>query len=87
MYKVKILVTLRESILDPAGSAVKASLHKLGHSSVENVRIGKYIILTLKDIDMLETKVKEMCETLLANTVMEDYTFTIEEITEEEGDK
>lgn len=76
MYKVKVYVTLRESILDPTGTAVKGSLHKLGFKEVENVRIGKYIELTLESID--HDRIKAMCEKLLANTVMED--FRIEEV-------
>ena len=71
MYKVKVYVTLRESILDPAGKAVEGSLHNLGYEEVHNVRIGKYIELTVAEID--EARIKDMCEKLLANTVMEDY--------------
>jgi len=71
MYKVKVYVTLRESILDPAGTAVKGSLNKLGFDEVQSVRIGKLIELTVDKVD--ENRIKDMCEKLLANTVMEDY--------------
>ena len=71
MYKVEVYVTLRENILDPAGTAVKGSLHKLGFKEVQNVRIGKYIELNVDTVD--EDRIKEMCEKLLANTVMEDF--------------
>jgi len=76
MFKVKVYVTLRESILDPAGTAVKGSLHKLGFEEVQNVRIGKYIELTVDKVD--EAQIKAMCEKLLANTVMEDYRIEVE---------
>ncbi len=81
MYKVKVYITLRESVLDPQGSAVRSSLHALTYEEVEEVRIGKYMELTIakneKDVD---TRVKEMCEKLLANTVIEDYRYEIEEV-------
>lgn len=80
MKKVKIYVTLRESVLDPQGSAVMGSLHKMGHNQVEDVRIGKYLELMIadgeKDVDAL---VNEMCQKLLTNTVIEDYRFEVEE--------
>lgn len=80
MKKVKVYVTLRESILDPQGSAVKGSLIKMGYGEVEDLRIGKYLELTIadsaRDIDAL---VKEMCEKVLTNVVIEDYRYEIEE--------
>jgi len=80
MHKAKVFVTLRESILDPAGTAVKGSLHKLGFEEVRDARIGKYIELKLDgDLDNARERVKAMCEKLLANTVMEDFRFEIEE--------
>lgn len=80
MKKVKIYVTLRESVLDPQGSAVKGSLVNMGYKEVEDVRIGKYLELLISDTDRdIDTLVKEMCEKLLANTVIEDYRFEIEE--------
>ncbi|MGE8079751.1 phosphoribosylformylglycinamidine synthase subunit PurS [Peribacillus loiseleuriae] len=81
MYKVKVYITLRESVLDPQGTAVKSSLHSMSYDTVSDVRIGKYMELTIEknnqDIDAL---VKEMCERLLANTVIEDYRYEIEEV-------
>jgi len=80
MHKAKVFVTLRDSILDPAGTAVKGSLHKLGFEEVRDARIGKYIELKLDgDLDNARERVKAMCEKLLANTVMEDFRFEIEE--------
>jgi len=80
MFKVKVYVTLRESVLDPQGVAVKNSLHTLNFSEIEDVRIGKYMELTIAKSDRaVEEVVKEACEKLLANTVIEDYRFEIEE--------
>ncbi|MBE4907358.1 phosphoribosylformylglycinamidine synthase subunit PurS [Bacillus luteolus] len=81
MFKVKVYVTLRESVLDPQGNAVKNSLHSMEYNEVKDVRIGKYMELTIEDntreIDVI---VKEMCERLLANVVIEDYRYEVEEV-------
>ena len=80
MKKVKIYVTLRESVLDPQGSAVMGSLHKMGYGAVEDVRIGKYLELVISDdVRDIDALVNEMCHKLLTNTVIEDYRFEIEE--------
>jgi phosphoribosylformylglycinamidine synthase subunit PurS len=81
MYKVKVYSTLRESVLDPQGTAVMHSLHSLTYEDVKDVRIGKYMELMIEkngnDVDQL---VRDMCERLLANTVIEDYRFEIKEV-------
>ncbi len=80
MKKVKVYVTLKESILDPQGSAVQGSLQKIGYAEVADVRIGKYLELTIADTDRdVDTIVKEMCEKVLTNTVIEKYRYEIEE--------
>ena len=80
MKKVKVYVTLKESILDPQGSAVQGSLKKIGYAEVADVRIGKFLELTIADTDRdVDTIVKEMCEKVLANTVIEKYRYEIEE--------
>lgn len=80
MKKVKIYVTLRESVLDPQGSAVMGSLHKMGYAEVEDVRIGKYLELLVADSERdIDALVNELCHRLLANTVIEDYRFEVEE--------
>jgi len=80
MKKVKIYVTLRESVLDPQGSAVKGSLHTMGYDEVADVRIGKYLELQIEPSERdLDSVVKEMSEKLLANTVIEDYRYEVEE--------
>ncbi|MBI5020569.1 MAG: phosphoribosylformylglycinamidine synthase subunit PurS [Ignavibacteriales bacterium] len=82
MYQSKINVTLRKSILDPQGKAVHHGLESQGLKSITEVRIGKYIELMI-DVDS-ETDAKriteEACKKLLANPVMEDYTYTVEKI-------
>lgn len=81
MYKVKVYITLRESVLDPQGTAVQQSLHTMSYNEVSDVRIGKYIELTIEKSDRdLDQLVKEMCEKLLANTVIEDYRYEVEEV-------
>ena len=80
MKKVKVYVTLKESILDPQGSAVQGSLQKIGYAEVADVRIGKYLELTIADTDRdVDKIVKEMCEKILTNTVIEKYRYEVEE--------
>lgn len=78
--QAKIYVTLKDGVLDPQGKAVKHSLETLGFNEAEDVRIGKYVVMRLKEMDKVkaEAKVKDMCEKLLANTVIESYKFDIE---------
>jgi len=72
-------VFLKDGVLDPQGKAAHHALDSLGFSGVSDVRIGKQIIIQLDNEDKAEAKrkVEEMCETLLANTVIEDYTIEI----------
>ena len=73
----KIYVTLKPGVLDPQGQAVNGALHRLGFTGVKDVRVGKYIELELdgataqaKDLD---ARLRQMCEGLLANTVIETF--------------
>jgi phosphoribosylformylglycinamidine synthase PurS subunit len=75
MPSVRVLVTLKPSLLDSAGRTVADSLRKLGFQEVEGCRIGKIIALDLKQAD--EARVREMCEKLLANPVIEDYAIEV----------
>ncbi len=77
--KAIVNVYLKEGVLDPQGKAVHHALGALGFGSVENVRIGKQIVLDLEAESMheAEKEVEKMCETLLANTVIEDYSIEI----------
>lgn len=70
-----------EEILDPQGKVVTASLHNLGINAVENVRIGKHIRLEVEAADkqQAEEMVDTACKKLLANMIMERYTFRLEE--------
>jgi len=72
-------VFLKDGVLDPQGKAAHHALDSLGFSGVTDVRIGKQIILNIEATskDEAQKKVEDMCETLLANTVIEDYTIEI----------
>jgi phosphoribosylformylglycinamidine synthase subunit PurS len=77
--RVKIFVLPKTGVLDPQGNAIERSLHTLGYGEVRDVRVGKYLEL---DVDApsraaAELRVREMCDKLLANTVIEDYRFEI----------
>ncbi len=73
--KVKVHVTLKNGVLDPQGKAIGHALSGLGFQGVNDVRQGKYIELDIaeKDRAKAEAAVKQMCEKLLANTVIENY--------------
>ena len=73
--RAQILVTLKPSLLDSAGRTVAGSLQNLGFTEVSEVRVGKLIEIELAEYS--EARVKEMCEKLLANTVVERYSIEI----------
>ncbi len=77
--KARIFITLKNGILDPQGRAIQQSLHTLGFSTVEAVRMGKIMELDFNETDIpsAEKKLQAMCEKLLANTVIEDYRYEI----------
>ena len=81
-YQARIYVTLRSSVLDPAGTAVETGLKQMGYTEVESVRIGKYIEMQLTATDEAQAKqhLDEMCDRLLANTVIENYRFELTEL-------
>jgi phosphoribosylformylglycinamidine synthase len=80
MYKVKVYVTLRESVLEPQGKAVTHSLHSLNYKQVTDVRIGKFMELTIEKSERdINEVVNEICTNLLANPVIEDYRYEVEE--------
>ncbi len=78
-YHCRIYVTLRPSVLDPAGAAVQSGLQHLGYGEVDQVRIGKYIELTLPapDEGTARQTLDRICDQLLANTVIENYRFDL----------
>ena len=77
--RVKIFVLLKNGVLDPQGNAIERSLHSIGYEEVHDVRVGKYLELDVEapSRDAAELRVREMCDKLLANTVIEDYRFEI----------
>ncbi|WP_156291018.1 phosphoribosylformylglycinamidine synthase subunit PurS [Oceanobacillus salinisoli] len=79
MKKVTVYVTLKAGVLDPQGKAIQESLNSLGYEEVKDARVGKVIELNVEDGPDLDARIKEMCDKLLANPVMEDYHFEVEE--------
>jgi len=73
--KIKIIVTLKNGVLDPQGKAIQQTLNGMGFLDVKDVRQGKYFDIELKETNELKakSKVDEMCQKLLANLVIEDY--------------
>ena len=73
--KIKIIVTLKNGVLDPQGKAIQQTLNGMGFDNIEEVRQGKYfdIEVNLEDEMKAKTKIDEMCKMLLANLVIEDY--------------
>ncbi|MEO1593267.1 MAG: phosphoribosylformylglycinamidine synthase subunit PurS [Cyanobacteria bacterium J06632_22] len=78
-YQAQIYITLRPSVLDPAGTAVQSGLSHMGYDNVAGVRIGKYVELTLTadSDDSAREQLDRMCDQLLANPVIENYRFEI----------
>ncbi len=81
-YHAQIYVTLRPSVLDPAGTAVESGLKNMGYHNVEGVRIGKYIQLTITSNteEAARKQLDIICDQLLANPVIENYCFELTEI-------
>ncbi len=79
-YQAQIYVTLRPSVLDPAGTAVQSGLHHMGFETVAQVRIGKYIEVTLMAADEASARqqLDQMCDQLLTNPVIENYRFDLQ---------
>jgi phosphoribosylformylglycinamidine synthase len=80
MIHAKVYVTLKRGVLDPQGQAVARALGRLGFDEVKDARIGKYVELKLEgDRASAEKRLKDMCERLLANTVIEEYRYEVQE--------
>lgn len=77
--KAKVIVSLKKGVHDPQGEAVLGTLHHLGFTPVAGVRVGKYLELNLNGVskDQAQSEVKKMCEKLLANPVIESYSFEV----------
>ncbi len=80
MFRAKVRVTLRPSILDPQGKAVEHAISSLGEQAVQSVRIGKYVEMEVRSgsADEARQVTERVCKKLLANPVMEDYYVEIE---------
>ena len=81
-FKASVKVALKPSVLDPQGKTVLAALHSLGFSEAKEMRVGKHfeIVLEGKDQASVEGRVKQFCEKLLVNPVIEHYSFNVEEV-------
>lgn len=81
MYLARVYVTLKPTVNDPQGLTIKSGLHSLGFSAVDAVRAGKYmeIWLNASTRSDAESAVEEMCKKLLANPVIEEYRFQLDE--------
>ena len=75
----KIHIKFKDGVLDPQGKTVHHALKDLGYDEVSDVQIGKYLEVQLDNIskEEAETRIREMCEKLFANTVIESYQFTL----------
>ena len=72
---IKVIVTLKNGVLDPQGKAIQQTLNGMGYSDVNEIRQGKYFDIDIKENDEKKARIKveEMCKKLLANLVIEDY--------------
>jgi|ERR1051326_2092431 phosphoribosylformylglycinamidine synthase len=83
LMKAVVTIELKPSVLDPQGKAIQHSLSSLGFAGVEDVRVGKLFKITLADSEQtrenVESQLRQMCERLLANTVIENFSYTLED--------
>ncbi|MBI2765213.1 MAG: phosphoribosylformylglycinamidine synthase subunit PurS [Chloroflexi bacterium] len=79
-YLARVFIALKPTVNDPEGNTIAGALGSLGFSGVEGVRSGRYfqVRLTAKDKDKAQKQVDQMCSRLLANPVIETYTFEVE---------
>ena len=82
MYLAKVYVTLKPTVNDPQGRTIMGGLKSLGFTAVSDVRAGKYLEIKLQESSKAhaESRVREMCEKLLANPVIEHYRFELVEV-------
>ncbi len=82
MYLAKVYITLKPTVNDPQGLTIKGALHTLGFKSVQEVRAGKYMEIKIeeKNLEKARSETQEMCKKLLANPVIENYRFELEQI-------
>jgi phosphoribosylformylglycinamidine synthase PurS subunit len=82
---VRVYITPKQGILDPQGVAIERSLPALGFDGVANVRVGKFIELDLDvtdgaDPEAARAEIDAMCRKLLANPIIEDFTFAVDDL-------
>ena len=76
--RAKVYVTPKLGVLDPAGKAIEGALHSLGFGEARDVRLGKYIELSIDgEAEQVTGRLDDMCRKLLANGVIEDYRFEV----------
>lgn len=82
MFKAKIIVKLKKDVSDPQGIAIKGALEHLNFKGIENISVGKYFDAEIDaaDFKKAEELVNKISHDLLSNPVIEDYTFTLEEL-------
>lgn len=82
MYLAKIRITLKPTVNDPQGLTIKGALHNLGFTEVTSVRAGKYMEVKMEvdNQDKAQEQVDQMCQKLLANPIIETYSFEVEQI-------
>ncbi len=80
MFKVKVYVTPKAGISDPQGATIQRALPALGFEGVDNIRVGRFITLEVDgaDADVVSKDVDAMCRQLLANPIIEDYSFEVQ---------
>lgn len=81
MFLAKVFITLKPTVNDPQGLTIRGGLHSLGFTGVKAVRAGKYLEITLdaESLEAAKEQVAQMCRQLLANPVIEQFRFEVEE--------
>lgn len=79
-YCGKIIVVLKEGVFDPQGVTIRNALHTLGYGEVEEVKTGKFfeVMVEVESLELARKRIQEMCDQLLANPVIERYSFEVE---------
>ena len=83
MWSAKIIVEYKEGILDPEAKAIKSAFNTMGHDEIKDITTGRFFHLEFKEDvgkEEAETKLKEVCEKLLSNPVIENYKYELEEV-------
>ena len=86
MFLARVYVTLKPTVSDPQGQTVLATLSNLGFDTATDIRVGKYLEVRIDEVDQARADllVNRMCETLLANPVIEEFRYDLEPVQEED---